>query len=143
MIKRKNDIDNNVAFKESCKNNDIILTDRGENLNPVAYIDLKGKERFFNSLGISNAFPNINFHIGDTVRIFCKTKNGGHERVRVIKGVVLRRKGTGARETVTVRKSSGIKGVEKTWLIHSTNIERIEVVRRGKVRTKSNHQKSV
>ena len=74
------------------------------------------------------------FHVGDTVKVYGKIKEGNRERVQVFEGVVLKRQGGGARETFTVRKSSNGVGVEKTWPLHSPNVENIEVVRRGKVR---------
>ena len=56
------------------------------------------------------------------------------ERIQVFEGTVLKRQGGGARETFTVRKTSNGIGVEKTWPVHSPHVERVEVVRRGKVR---------
>ena len=74
------------------------------------------------------------FHVGDTVRVHGKSKEGNRERIQVFEGVVLKRQGGGNRETFTVRKNSNGVGVEKTWPLHSPNVEKIEVVRRGKVR---------
>ena len=74
------------------------------------------------------------FNVGDTVRVYGKIKEGNRERVQVFEGTVLKRQGGGARETFTVRKFSNGIGVEKTWPVHSPNVEKIEVVRRGKVR---------
>ena len=74
------------------------------------------------------------FHVGDTVKVYGKIKEGNRERVQVFEGVVLKRQGGGARETFTVRKSSNGVGVEKTWPLHSPIVEKIEVVRFGKVR---------
>ena len=74
------------------------------------------------------------FHEGDTVKVYGKIKEGNRERVQVFEGVVLKRQGGGARETFTVRKTSNGVGVEKTWPLHSPNVEKIEVVRYGKVR---------
>lgn len=74
------------------------------------------------------------FHVGDTVRVYNKIKEGARERIQVFEGTVLKRQGGGARETFTVRKNSNGIGVEKTWPVHSPNVERVEVVRRGKVR---------
>ena len=56
------------------------------------------------------------------------------ERIQVFDGVVLKRQGGGSKETFTVRKSSNGVGVEKTWPVHSPNVEKVEVIRRGKVR---------
>ena len=74
------------------------------------------------------------FHVGDTVKVFGKIKEGNRERIQVFEGTVLKRQGGGARETFTVRKSSSGIGVEKTWPLHSPNVEKVEVVRKGKVR---------
>ena len=74
------------------------------------------------------------FNVGDTVRVYGKIKEGNRERVQIFEGTVLKRQGGGARETFTVRKFSNGIGVEKTWPVHSPNVEKIEVVRRGKVR---------
>ena len=74
------------------------------------------------------------FRVGDTVRVHGKIKEGSRERIQIFEGVVMKRQGGGARETFTVRKMSNGVGVEKTWPLHSPSIDRIEVVRRGKVR---------
>ena len=74
------------------------------------------------------------FHVGDTVKVYGKIKEGNRERIQVFEGTVLKRQGGGARETFTVRKTSNGIGVEKTWPVHSPHVERVEVVRRGKVR---------
>ena len=74
------------------------------------------------------------FAVGDTVKVYGKIKEGNRERIQVFEGVVIKRQGGSNRETFTVRKSSNGIGVEKTWPLHSPNVEKIEVVRRGKVR---------
>ena len=74
------------------------------------------------------------FRVGDTVRVHAKVKEGQRERIQIFEGTVLKRQGGGARETFTVRKLSGGVGVERTWPVHSPNVDRIEVVRHGKVR---------
>lgn len=74
------------------------------------------------------------FNVGDTVRVYGKIKEGNRERIQMFEGIVLKRQGGSSRETFTVRKSSNGIGVEKTWPVHSPNVERIEVIRRGKVR---------
>ena len=74
------------------------------------------------------------FRVGDTVRVHGKIKEGNRERIQIFEGVVLKRQGGGSRETFTVRKASSGIGVEKTWPLHSPNVEKIEVVRHGKVR---------
>lgn len=75
-----------------------------------------------------------NFNVGDTVKVYAKIKEGNRERVQVFEGVVLKRQGGSSRETFTVRKNSNGIGVEKTWPLHSPSIEKVEVVRHGKVR---------
>ena len=74
------------------------------------------------------------FNVGDTVRVYGKIKEGNRERIQVFEGVVLKKQGGSNRATFTVRKSSNGVGVEKTWPLHSTNVEKVEVVRKGKVR---------
>lgn len=74
------------------------------------------------------------FRVGDTVKVFAKVKEGNRERIQVFEGTVLKRQNGGARETFTVRKFSNGVGVEKTWPVHSPIVEKIEVVRHGKVR---------
>jgi len=71
---------------------------------------------------------------GDTVRVHLKVIEGGRERVQAFEGVVIARKGGGARETFTVRRISHGVGVERTFPLHSPRIERIDVVRKGRVR---------
>ncbi|MBQ3790030.1 MAG: 50S ribosomal protein L19 [Lachnospiraceae bacterium] len=74
------------------------------------------------------------FNTGDTVRVHNRIKEGNRERVQIFEGTVLKIQGGGSRQTFTVRKESSGIGVEKTWPIHSPNVEKVEVVRRGKVR---------
>lgn len=74
------------------------------------------------------------FHVGDTVRVHAKIKEGTRERIQIFEGIVLKRQGGSSRETFTVRKNSNGIGVEKTWPLHSPFVEKIEVIRRGKVR---------
>ena len=74
------------------------------------------------------------FHVGDTVKVYAKIKEGNRERIQVFEGTVIKRQNGGARETFTVRKFSNGVGVEKTWPLHSPHVEKIEVVRLGKVR---------
>lgn len=74
------------------------------------------------------------FHVGDTVKVYGKIKEGNRERIQVFEGTVLKKQGGGSRVTFTVRKNSNGVGVEKTWPLHSPNVEKVEVVRRGKVR---------
>lgn len=74
------------------------------------------------------------FRSGDTLRVHVRVVEGDKHRIQVFQGVVIGRKGDGTRETFTVRKISGSVGVERVFPLHSPNIDRIEVVRRGKVR---------
>jgi large subunit ribosomal protein L19 len=74
------------------------------------------------------------FAPGDTVRIHVRVKEGDKERIQIFQGVIIARRGGGTRETFTARKMSGGVGVERIFPLHSPSIDRIEVVRRGKVR---------
>ena len=74
------------------------------------------------------------FSVGDTVKVYGKIKEGNRERIQVFEGTVIKRQNGGAKETFTVRKFSNGVGVEKTWPLHSPNVEKVEVIRRGKVR---------
>ena len=74
------------------------------------------------------------FNVGDTVRVYGKIKEGNRERIQVFEGTVLKKQGGSTRATFTVRKNSNGVGVEKRWPLHSPNVEKVEVVRRGKVR---------
>lgn len=76
----------------------------------------------------------VQFKAGDTVRVFFKVVEGGNERIQAFEGVVIQRKGTGLTETFTVRKISFGVGVERIFPIHSPRIDKIQVVRQGKVR---------
>ena len=74
------------------------------------------------------------FNIGDTVRVHIKIKEGNRERIQVFEGFVLKRQNGGISETFTVRRIASGVGVEKTFPVHSPWIEKIEVVRKGRVR---------
>ena len=74
------------------------------------------------------------FNVGVTVKVYGKIKEGNRERIQIFEGIVIKKQGGSCRETFTVRKNSNGIGVEKTWPLHSPNVERVEVVRRGKVR---------
>ena len=74
------------------------------------------------------------FNVGDTVKVYGKIKEGNRERIQGFEGTVLKKQGGSTRETFTVRKFSNGVGVEKTWPLHSPNVEKVEVVRKGKVR---------
>ncbi|ANY08268.1 50S ribosomal protein L19 [Pseudonocardia sp. HH130630-07] len=75
-----------------------------------------------------------NFRPGDTLKVHVKVIEGSRSRTQVFQGVVIRRQGSGARETFTVRKISFGVGVERTFPVHTPNIEKIEIATRGDVR---------
>lgn len=72
--------------------------------------------------------------VGNTVRVHAKIKEGNRERIQVFEGIIIKKQGGGVNETFTVRKISYGVGVEKTFLLHSPNVEKVEVVRVGKAR---------
>ena len=74
------------------------------------------------------------FNVGDTVKVHVKIKEGNRERIQIFEGFVLKRQNGGIGETFTVRRIASGVGVEKTFPIHSPLVEKIEVVRHGKVR---------
>jgi large subunit ribosomal protein L19 len=74
------------------------------------------------------------FYAGDTVKVSVKIREGERERLQVFEGLVIKRQGGGISETFTVRKVSYGVGIERTFPIHSPLVEKIDVVRRGKVR---------
>jgi large subunit ribosomal protein L19 len=74
------------------------------------------------------------FNVGDTVKVHVRIKEGNRERVQVFEGTVLKRQNGGLRETFTVRRVAYNVGVERTFPVNAPSIEKIEVVRRGKVR---------
>lgn len=76
----------------------------------------------------------VKFNPGDTVRVHVKVIEGARERIQVFEGVVIRRRGGGLGETFTVRRVSYGIGVERTFPLHTPKIDRIEVMRRGRVR---------
>ena len=74
------------------------------------------------------------FCVGDTVKVYGKIKEGNRERIQVFEGIVIKKQGGSVRATFTVRKNSNGVGVEKTWPLHSPSVEKVEVIRHGKVR---------
>ena len=74
------------------------------------------------------------FRSGDTVKVYVKIKEGDKSRIQLFEGLVIKRQGSGIGETFTVRKISSQIGVERTFPVHTPVIDRIEVVRHGKVR---------
>ena len=74
------------------------------------------------------------FSIGDTVKVHNKIKEGTRERIQIFEGTIIARHGGGISETFTVRRISYGVAVEKTFPVHSPNVEKVEIVRSGKVR---------
>ncbi|GAC1428853.1 MAG: 50S ribosomal protein L19 [Candidatus Velthaea sp.] len=74
------------------------------------------------------------FRPGDTVKVYSKVVEGGKERIQMFEGVVTVRKGGGSAETITVRRMSHGIGVEKSFLLHSPRVDKVEVSKRGIVR---------
>ncbi len=74
------------------------------------------------------------FSPGDTIKVHLKVVEGTRERIQIFEGVVISRKGSGIRETFTVRRVAYGVGVERTFPLHSPRIEKVEVVRHGRVR---------
>ena len=72
--------------------------------------------------------------VGDTVKVHVRVKEGNRERIQVFEGIVIKKQGGGVNETFTVRRISYGVGVEKTFLIHSPAVEKVEVIRVGKAR---------
>lgn len=75
-----------------------------------------------------------NFNVGDTVKVHLKVTEGKRERIQIFEGYVMKKQGGGVGETFTVRKISYGVGVEKTLPLHSPKVEKIEVIRKGRVR---------
>jgi large subunit ribosomal protein L19 len=74
------------------------------------------------------------FSVGDTVKVHIKIKEGTRERIQIFEGFVLKKQNGGINETFTVRRIASGVGVEKTFPLHSPRIDKIEVVRKGKIR---------
>ena len=81
---------------------------------------------------LKNTIPDLK--VGNTVRVHVKVKEGNKERIQVFEGIVIKKQGGGVNATFTVRKISYGVGVEKTFLVHSPLVEKVEVVRVGKAR---------
>ena len=84
------------------------------------------------SENVKNTFPEV--EIGDYVKAYLKIKEGTRERVQIFEGYVIARKGGGLSETMTIRRISYGVGVERILPVHSPKIEKIEIVRKGRVR---------
>ena len=74
------------------------------------------------------------FNVGDTIRVHNKIKEGARERIQMFEGTVIARHGGGISETFTVRRVTYGCGVEKTFPLHSPNVEKVDIIRRGQVR---------
>ena len=86
---------------------------------------------------MKNAIPDLK--VGDTIRVHQRIKEGNRERIQVFEGIIIKKQGGGLNATFTVRRVAYGCGVEKTFLIHSPMVEKIEVVRVGKAaKTKEN-----
>jgi len=81
---------------------------------------------------LRNDLPN--FAVGDTVKVYVRIKEGTRERVQMFEGTVIKKQNGGLRETFTVRRVAYGTGVERTFPINAPSIEKMEVVRKGKVR---------
>jgi large subunit ribosomal protein L19 len=81
---------------------------------------------------IKTSLPEL--HVGDTVKVFVKIREGGKERTQGYEGVIIKRRGTGVGETITVRRVFQGIGIERVFLLHSPRVEKISVQRRGHVR---------
>ena len=82
-----------------------------------------------------NLKPEVpSFEIGDTVKVYNKIVEGTHDRIQIFEGVVIAKKNSSIRETFTVRRISFGVGVEKTFPLHSPRVDKVEIVKRGKVR---------
>ena len=81
---------------------------------------------------LKNKVPEL--RIGNTVRVHVRIKEGNKERIQVFEGIIIKKQGGGVNETFTVRRISYGVGVEKTFLVHSPNVEKVEVTRVGKAR---------
>jgi len=115
------EVKNQEIKKEDRSAPAVVRIDRGKLLSGVSAAQLKTK------------LPE--FRAGDSIRVHTKIREGTKERVQIFEGVVIRRhKGTQANATFTVRKISYNIGVERTFMLHSPRIEKIEVVSRGEVR---------
>ena len=81
---------------------------------------------------LKNRIPDLK--IGDTVRVHQRIKEGNRERIQVFEGIIIKKQGGGVNATFTVRRVAYGVGVEKTFLVHSPMVEKVEVVRVGKAR---------
>lgn len=90
------------------------------------------KIRAFTNEQLKKDLPSI--EVGNNVRVYNKIKEGTRERIQLFEGTVIAKKGGGISETFTVRRVAYGVGVEKTFPVHSPNVEKVETIRNGKVR---------
>ena len=81
---------------------------------------------------LKNKIPDLK--VGDTVKVYQRIKEGNRERIQVFEGIIIKKQGGGVNATFTVRKIAYGVGVEKTFLVHSPMVEKVELVRVGKAR---------
>ncbi len=86
----------------------------------------------FTNEQLKSEVPELN--VGDTVKVHNKIKEGTRERIQIFEGAIIAKHGGGISETFTVRRVSYGVGVEKTFPVHSPNVEKVDIVRRGKIR---------
>ena len=122
------------AMEQTLENDDDIL------VNKFAYIISKPKQGDV-IVFLPNGNKKSHYYVrrvvavpGDTVKVHGKIKEGNRERIQVFEGTVIKKQNGSNRTTFTVRKLSNGVGVEKTWPLHSPNVEKVEIVRKGKVR---------
>lgn len=111
--------------------NPIVQTIEGEQIRETEQT-YKEKQQRENTKTSAPRIPD--FQPGDTLRVHVRIKEGDKERLQIFEGVVIARKHSGVRETITVRKTSFGIGVERIFPLHATIIDHIDVVRRGRVR---------
>ena len=91
--------------------------------------DNEGKPSWFNKIA-----NKLELNVGDTVKVHVKIKEGNRERIQVFEGTIIKRQRGGSNETFTVRRIAYGTGVERTFLVNSPKVEKVEIVRHGKVR---------
>ena len=118
------------------ENNEILINNRLEGRTANAFRGLTRSLVNNMVVGVEEGFKKeiTDFNVGDTVKVFVKVVEGDKERIQPFQGVVIARKGSGARETFMVRKISFGVGVEKIFPVYSPNINKIEVIKQGSVR---------
>ena len=134
MIKRKNGINNKIAFETACKNNDIVLSSKGSNVKPVYFTDMNGKKKILASINkrvnLNHAITIVpqkgNFNVGDLVDVYLERIDGSRKKIRIFRGTVTDSHGIGHKKKFTVQKSSN--GVVRKFSLHSSYIKKVKVV---------------